>query len=123
MRLLFETAADGFERAGATNGCAVGAVALDVTAEDSELRVLCQSAFDDWATAIAPHLPFPGTRSRRSFATAIVVALEGAFVLARAARSGDPFRHAGRWLSAALVTAPTRHRRKRTRMTTTRRPS
>ena len=55
----------------------------------------------------ADRLPLRTERDRRSFATATVAAFEGAFVLARATKSGEPFRHAGRWLSLALVAQTT----------------
>ena len=102
LRLLFNTAADGFERAGANKGCAIGTVALDLTETDAGLRELCSATFDAWAAIIAPHLPWRDARSRRSFARTVVMALEGAFVLGRATRSGEPFRDAGRWLAAAV---------------------
>ena len=102
LRSLFHTAADGFERAGANKGCAVGAVTLDLMPEDAALRSICRSTFDDWVATIAPHVPFSDERARRGFATTVVAALEGAFVVARAARSGEPFRDVGDSLAAVL---------------------
>jgi TetR/AcrR family transcriptional regulator, lmrAB and yxaGH operons repressor len=102
VRKLFDTAAKGFEQAGADKGCAIGAVSLDLRAGDSEAQQICEDTFAGWADLIAPHLPFPDKSMRASFAVAIVAALEGAFVLARAARSGAPFRDVGRALAAAL---------------------
>lgn len=114
IRLLFNTAAEQFERAGANKGCAIGAVTLDVTDAHESLRHLCAATFDSWVDVIAAHLPWRDARSRRSFANAIVVALEGAFIIGRARRSGAPFRDAGRWLSelAAAQQEPSRRRRK-----------
>jgi AcrR family transcriptional regulator len=100
--LLFNTAADAFERAGAYKGCAIGAVALDLMPRDETLREICRSTFDDWAAMIAPQLPFSSERARRASAMTIVAALEGAFVLAKAAQSGDPFRDVGEGLVAAM---------------------
>jgi TetR/AcrR family transcriptional repressor of lmrAB and yxaGH operons len=115
VRLLFDTAAKGFERAGANKGCAIGAVTLDVTDADETLRHLCAATFESWAGIIAGHLPWADARARRSFANLIIVALEGAFVLGRARRSGAPFREAGRWLSELAQTQqkPSRRRKKR----------
>lgn len=114
VRLLFDTAAEGFERAGANKGCAIGAVTLDVTGADESLRHICAASFDSWAGVIAGHLPWSDARSRQSFANLIVVTLEGAFVLGRARRSGAPFREAGRWLSGLVAAQqkPSRRRRK-----------
>jgi hypothetical protein len=113
--MLFNTAADVFEDTGADKGCAIGAVALDLMADDDELRTVCRNAFDRWAADIAPRLPFTDDRTRRSFAVMIVVALEGAFVLSRAAKDGQAFREAGKWLSATLTAAEKNARPSRVR--------
>jgi hypothetical protein len=102
VRQLFDGAAEGFDRAGADKGCAIGAVSLDLQAGDSQAQRICNATFEGWAGLIAPHLPFRNRAARASFAVTIVAALEGAFVLARAARSGAPFRAAGKSLAAAL---------------------
>ena len=102
VRELFENAAQGFEKAGADKGCAIGAVSLDLQADDSQARRICEATFEGWRDLIEPHLPFPDKPTRASFAVTIVAALEGAFVLARAARSGAPFRDVGKSLAAAL---------------------
>jgi AcrR family transcriptional regulator len=106
LRSLFNTAADGFERAGANKGCAIGAVTLDLMPGDTAVRSICRSTFDQWVEIIAPRVPCSDQRSRRSFAVTIVAALEGAFVLARAAHSGDPFRQVGKALAAMVSSAP-----------------
>ena len=120
LRALFDTAADGFERGGANKGCAIGAVTLDLMPADAEIRAVCKQAFDHWVAMIAAHLPLPNTKSRRSLAVTVVVALEGAFILARAAQSGEPFRDAGEWLAAMAeakhgVRAPRKSRTRRRR--------
>jgi AcrR family transcriptional regulator len=102
VRRLFDTAAEGFDKAGADKGCAIGAVSLDLRVEDSQAQRICEATFEGWADLIAPHLPFASKPARASFAITIVAALEGAFVLARAGRSGAPFRDVGKSLAAAL---------------------
>ena len=102
VRRLFDSAAEGFDRAGADKGCAIGAVSLDLQEGDSEARRICEATFAGWVDLIAPHLPFPDKSVRASFAVTIVAGLEGAFVLARAARSGAPFREVGKSLATAL---------------------
>jgi AcrR family transcriptional regulator len=102
LRSLFNTAAEAFERAGANKGCAIGAVTLDLTRSDKEVRALCKNIFEQWISVITPQLPFPDERSRRAFAMMVVVALEGAFVVGKAAQSGEPFRAAGEWLAAMV---------------------
>ena len=102
VRQLFDSAAQGFDMAGADKGCAIGAVSLDLRAGDSHAQRICKATFTGWVGLIAPHLPFPSKSARASFAVTIVAALEGAFVLARAARSGAPFRDVGKSLATAL---------------------
>src|SRR5262245_42122386 len=68
LEMLFETAAEGFERAGGNKGCAIGTVTLDVTEADQAIRELCRATFESWVDLLAPHLPWPDKRSRRSFA-------------------------------------------------------
>ncbi len=102
VRQLFDTAAEGFDRGGADKGCAIGAVSLDLQAGDAEAQRICQATFEGWVDLIEPHLPFPTRSARASFAVTIVAALEGSFVLARAARSGAPFRDVGKALATAL---------------------
>jgi AcrR family transcriptional regulator len=98
---LFTKAAHGFERAGRLKSCAIGNVALDVGHDDPELRDVCDAAFRRWVRVIAECLPWRDAEARRSFAEMVVVGFEGAFVLARARQSGDPFHTAGRWLAVA----------------------
>jgi AcrR family transcriptional regulator len=104
VRDLFDTAADGFERAGCAKGCALGAVTLDLLPEHGKTRAICSAAFDDWAAIIEPHLPGSSKQARQAHAVLIVSALEGAFIVARAAQSGEPFRAAGKSLAALLRT-------------------
>jgi AcrR family transcriptional regulator len=104
VRALFRNAARGFDQSGANKGCAIGAVTLDLGADDEEIRAVCAAAFDDWVTRIARRLPWRSAKARRSFAEMVVIAIEGAFVLGRARRSGQPFIVAGEWLAAAADT-------------------
>jgi AcrR family transcriptional regulator len=101
LRTFFRNAAKSFEQQGGRKGCAIGAVTLDLGPRDEKLREVCDAIFAGWAADIEPHLPWRSARKRRSFALAIVTALEGAFVVGRAQRSGDPFRAAGECLAAA----------------------
>jgi len=106
FRTWFRTAAAGFDRAGADKGCAIGTVALDLDARHEVLRRLCRDAFDGWIASIAQQLPWSDEAVRRSFAEMVVVAVEGAFVLSRARRSGRPFITVGEWLATILERLP-----------------
>jgi AcrR family transcriptional regulator len=99
LRALFQMAAKGFEAAGADKGCAIGCVTLDLRASDDSLRRVCDASFEEWVDEIASHMPWPDAETRRSFATMVVISLEGAFVLARARHNGDAFTTAGDWLA------------------------
>jgi TetR/AcrR family transcriptional repressor of lmrAB and yxaGH operons len=99
LRALFRAAADGFDRAGADKGCAIGAVALDLDSTHDTLRSVCCEAFDQWTGSIAQRLPWVDAATRQSFAELIVASAEGAFVLSRARRSGKPFISVGEWLA------------------------
>jgi AcrR family transcriptional regulator len=99
VRVLFRTAASGFDRSDRNRGCAIGAVTLDLSAADGALRTVCQEAFDGWVDTIAGHLPWRDHKARRSFAEMVVTTLEGAFIVSRARQSGRPFLTAGEWLA------------------------
>ena len=101
LRVFFRGAAKAFEAAGARKGCAVGAVTLDLGRHDEALRGVCEEIFASWVDAVAPLLPWRSARKRRAFALAIVTAIEGAFILGRAQKSGAPFIAAGEMLAAA----------------------
>jgi len=101
LRTFFRGAAKVFEQQGARKGCAIGAVTLDLGPRDETLREVCGNVFASWIDDIALLLPWRSARKRASFALAIVTALEGAFILGRAQRSGEPFIAAGEWLAAA----------------------
>jgi len=102
FRALCRNAAAGFDHAGANKGCAIGSVSLDLDARLEALRAICQNAFDGWIASIAQELPWADEAERRSFAEMAVASLEGAFVLSRARRSGEPFLTVGEWLARIL---------------------
>jgi AcrR family transcriptional regulator len=129
VRRLFRTAASGFDRTGADKGCAIGAVALDLDARHDALRTVCRDAFDAWIASIEDELPWSDRAARRAFAETLIAALEGAFILGRARRSGKPFITVGESLALMLegrpphagVRAPARSPRRRQRGGNTRR--
>lgn len=106
FRTLFRTAASGFDRAGANKSCAIGAVTLDLDVRHEALRKICRDALDGWIASIALELPWSDEAVRRSFAEMAVAALEGAFILSRARKSGAPFITVGEWLATILERFP-----------------
>ena len=86
---------------------------------DAQVRTVCNDALQQWVRSISAQLPFPDPRARTSFAVLVVAALEGAFILAKAAQSGETFRQVGNQLAAAALPldarrAAVRRRRSRT---------
>jgi TetR/AcrR family transcriptional repressor of lmrAB and yxaGH operons len=110
VRRLFRTAAAGFDNAGADKGCAIGSVALDLDARHEALRAICQETFDAWNAAIADELPWSDAATRRGLADVLVAGIEGAFILGRARRSGEPFVTVGEWLALMLQSLPAQAR-------------
>lgn len=75
-----------------TEGCPVAAVALDVGSDEDRLRAACDWALTGWVTLLAERLRAEGRGAEEAEALALtaVAALEGALVLGRARRSGEP---------------------------------
>lgn len=108
LRSFFRRAAKGFEQTKGSKSCAIGAVTLDLRAGDAALRRVCDEVFDGWVETVSAYLPWREEAMRQSFAEMIVTTLEGAFVLGRARKSGQPFLAAGEWLVRAAEAAGTR---------------
>lgn len=96
---LFEAFARRVEEADFQRSCAIGAVTLDLAADDAALRSVIEGIFTAWRGVIAAQIPMGGGREAQSFAGLVLTAIEGAHIRARAERSGAPFREAGQWLA------------------------
>ncbi len=92
----FQRRIEGFEF---RQSCAAGCVSLDLDEDSEPIRVAVQSAFEDYAAAIARHFEFGSPRATRSFASLLLTAIEGAYIRARAEQSSQAFAEAGEWLS------------------------
>lgn len=99
---LFEAFAKRVEEAAFQKSCAFGAVTLDLGSDDESLRLVIANAFETWRAGIARHFELLGRQHADSFAGMVLTAIEGAYIRARAERSGRPFREAGEWLSRAV---------------------
>ena len=102
IRALFLFAADRFEAVSFEQSCAVGAVTLDLNAEDRETQSVAAAAFTSWKSVIARHLPIANAKRRTALAGLVLSTIEGAYVRGRAERSKQAFVEAGEWL-AVLV--------------------
>lgn len=93
---LVRSVGDWFERSGWAAGCPVTSVLLDTVPASDRLRSACREAMDGWAEAIARHARRLGAKGDpETLGTAVVVALEGAWVMARARQDRTPFKAAG----------------------------
>jgi AcrR family transcriptional regulator len=96
IRAVFRGAAETLEATGYEDACPIATVALEVASTDETLRRATADAFEGWCDALARRL---GDRDK---ALAVIVALEGAFVLCRATRGTEAMRAAGE-MAATLV--------------------
>lgn len=97
--------------------CAVGAVVLDLAAEDLDLRGQCDAILRHWAQVAADHLLEIEPSRRLAAGRLLVTLLEGAQLAARAARSPRPLEEAAAafWQVAPTVEAGVRAGRRSTR--------
>jgi AcrR family transcriptional regulator len=96
VRAVFLGAAETLEATDYEDACPIETVALEVASTDERLRRATAAVFEQWTVALTERL---GDRAQ---ALAIIAALEGAFVLSRAARSTEPMLAAGE-MAAGLV--------------------
>lgn len=88
-----------------TEGCPITTVALEQAGVSSRLLHSCARAFDAWRTLLRDHLVRAGHAPADAdrLSSLILCALEGAFVVARATRSREPFEHCVAALMPALT--------------------
>ena len=96
VRAVFAGAAETLEATDFEDACPIATVALEVASTDERLRAATAAVFERWTEALTERL---GDRTQ---ALAVIAALEGAFVLCRAARSTEAM-HAAGAMAAALV--------------------
>jgi TetR/AcrR family transcriptional regulator, lmrAB and yxaGH operons repressor len=102
VRGYFELGAEAALESDYAMSCPAGAVTLDLDPESDALRDSCHAVFDGIVAALADLLtPLPPAK-RRALAGAMVSAMQGAYIRARAARDPEPFREAGVLLAAAI---------------------
>lgn len=92
---------DWFQRSGWAAGCPVTSVLLDTAPGSERLRLACRKAMEAWAAAVARHADRLGVAGdHRALGLATVVALEGAWVTARARQDTTPFAVASAMIKA-----------------------
>lgn len=95
---FFDGAAIVLEESGYLDACPIGTVALEVASTNDRLRQATADVFDSWTASASVRLRAAGLPQARAkeLATALVAAVEGGFMLSRAARDAEPLRSTGR---------------------------
>lgn len=103
----FEAAADDLAAADYADACPIGTVALEVASSNEVLRVATAEVFEEWVGAATRWFGrwVAEPETAQSLAYSMVMLLEGAFMLSRAARDPEPLRVAGRSMAELLRTA------------------
>jgi len=89
------------------DACPIATVALEISSSSEPLREACAEVFESWIATGAQRYEAAGLTAERSreLTIAMIAALEGAFVLARASRSTEPLEIAGGLMAGAIQAA------------------
>jgi AcrR family transcriptional regulator len=89
------------------DACPIATIALEISSTSEPLREACAEVFESWIAAGARRFEAAGLTpaKAREVAIALITALEGAFVLARALRSIEPLEIAGALAADAVRAA------------------
>jgi AcrR family transcriptional regulator len=107
VRDFFAGAAEHLRESDFADACPIATVALEVSSVSEPLREACADVFDGWINGATKRFAEAGiSRGRaRELAIAMIAALEGAFVLARALRDTEPLDVAGELCAQAVQSA------------------
>jgi AcrR family transcriptional regulator len=105
VRAFFDGAAEHVRESGYEDACPIATVALEASSTSEPLREACAEVFEAWIAAGTERLAAYGLSAEeaRELAIAMICALEGAFVLARALRSVEPLAAAREAIVARLL--------------------
>ena len=97
VRNFFAGAAAHLVETDYADACPIATVALEVSSTSEPMRQACAEVFESWVAAGTERVEAAGVDPERAreLTTAMICALEGAFVLARATRSTAPLLIAG----------------------------
>jgi AcrR family transcriptional regulator len=104
---VFAAAADHLELSDFADACPIATVALEVASTNDSLREVTAEIFESWiqsATGRFRRHGLPPARARE-LAIAVIAALEGGFLLSRAARDATPLRTLGRTVGHSVSAA------------------
>ena len=107
VRDFFAGAAQHLVETDYADACPIATVALEVSSSSETMREACTEVFESWIAAGAERFQAAGISSAtaRELTVAMLAALEGAFVLARALRSTGPLDVAGELAARAVEAA------------------
>jgi AcrR family transcriptional regulator len=102
----FAGAAETLRASGFTDACPVATVALEVASSDERLRLVTAEVFESWLRAGTARFEGGGIEPARAreLATLLVAALEGGFLLSRAAKDTAPMEAIGRVMADLVRT-------------------
>jgi AcrR family transcriptional regulator len=107
VRAFFAGAAEHMIETGYADACPIATVALEVSSHSELLRQACADVFERWIVIGAERHANAGLSQAkaRELTIAMLCALEGAFVLARALHSPEPLQIAGELTATAVERA------------------
>jgi AcrR family transcriptional regulator len=107
VELFYTGAAQHLRETNYEDACPIATVALEVASTSEPLRQATAKVFDGWIKGLAARLVAVGApeAEARELAVAMLVALEGAFVLSRAGRTTEPLEIAGRAMAEVVRNA------------------
>jgi AcrR family transcriptional regulator len=107
VRNFFAGAAEHLKETDYADACPIATIALETSSSSETLRQACADVFERWiAAGAARHEDGGFTHEQaRELTIAMLAALEGAFVLARALRSPEPLTVAGEMVASAVEQA------------------
>ena len=108
INAAFEAAADDIANTGWANMCPVGTVAAEIADTEPALRQVAAEVIASWADDGTRYLAGRGLSQAdaRTAMYALLTALEGGFLLARAQHAVEPLLAAGRAVSTYIATMP-----------------
>ncbi|MCQ8186404.1 TetR/AcrR family transcriptional regulator [Parvularcula maris] len=93
--------ADWFETSGYAEGCPITSVLLATVPQSQRLHAACRSVLSDWSNAVAEAARRHELEDKAEMlGEAMVLAIEGAWVLSRVVESTSPFETATKMISA-----------------------
>jgi AcrR family transcriptional regulator len=108
IEAAFTAAADDIANTGWANMCPVGTIAGEIADTEPELRLVAAEVIASWIDVGSQYLVTRGLSETdaRTAMYALLTALEGGFLLARAQHAVEPLLAAGRAVSAYIATMP-----------------